>query len=81
MKWNGCYSNTFDITSGPRQGSKHSPYLFNIFINQSLLDLNDCDVGVRIGDVSYTGAAPEVIAHLYKSISRPVLTYGMECNE
>ena len=32
-------------------------YLFNIFINQLLLDLNDCDVGVRIGDVLYYSMA------------------------
>ena len=29
--------------------------------------------------MSYPGAAPEVQAHLYKSICQPVLTYGMEC--
>ena len=29
--------------------------------------------------MSYHGAAPEVQAHLYKSICQPVLTYGMEC--
>ena len=52
VKENGCYSKTFDITSGTRQTSKLSPYLFNIFINQ-LLVLNDCDVWVRIGDVLY----------------------------
>ena len=51
------YSNMFDITRGTRQGSKHSPYLFNIFINQLLLDLNDCDVGVQIGDVLYNSMA------------------------
>ena len=28
-------------------------YLFNIFINQLLLDLNDCYVVVSIGDVFY----------------------------
>ena len=38
VKWNGCYSKMFDITRGTRQGSKLSPYLFNIFINQLLLD-------------------------------------------
>ena len=29
--------------------------------------------------MSYPEAAPEVQAHLYKSICQPVLTYGMEC--
>ena len=57
VKWNGCYSKMFDITRGTRQGSKLSPYLFNIFINQLLLDLNYCDVGVRIGDVLYNSMA------------------------
>ena len=37
--------------------SKLSPYLFNIFINQLLLDLNDCDAGVRIGDMLYNSMA------------------------
>ena len=27
--------------------------MFNIFINQLLLDLNNCDAGVRIGDTLY----------------------------
>ena len=57
VKWNGCYSTTFNITRGTRQGSKLSPYLFNIFINQLLLDMNDCDAGVRIGDVLYNSMA------------------------
>ena len=47
----------FDITRGTRQGSKLSPFLFTIFINQLLLDLNDCDVGVIIGDVLYNSMA------------------------
>ena len=57
VKWNVCYSTTFNITRGTRQRSKPSPYLFNIFINQLLLDLNDCDAGVRIGDMLYNSMA------------------------
>ena len=53
VKWNGSYSKPFDVTRGTRQGSVLSPYLFNIFINQLLLDLNNCDAGVRIGDTLY----------------------------
>ena len=32
-------------------------HLFNIFINQLLLDLNNCDAGVRIGDTLYNSMA------------------------
>ena len=53
VEWNVCYSKVFDITLGTRQRSNIYPYWFNIFINQLFLDLNDCDVGVRIGDVIY----------------------------
>ena len=53
VKWNGSYSKSFCVTPGARQGSVLSPYLFNIFIYQLLLDLNNCDAGVRIGDTLY----------------------------
>ena len=32
-------------------------YLFNIFIIQVLLDLNNCDTGIRIGDTLYNSTA------------------------
>ena len=41
VKWNGSYSKSFCVTGGTRQGSVLSPYLFNISINQLLLDLNN----------------------------------------
>ena len=57
VKWNGLYSKSFCVTRGTRQGSVLSPYLFNIFINQPLLDLNNCDAGVRISDTLYNSMA------------------------
>ena len=57
VKWNGSYSKSFCVTGGTRQGSVLSPYLFNIFINQLLLDLNNCDAGVRIGNILYSSMA------------------------
>ena len=50
VKWNGSYSKSFCVIRGTRQGSVLSPYLFNSFINQLLLDMNNCDARVRIND-------------------------------
>ena len=57
VKWNGSYSKLCCVTRGTRQGSVLSHYLFNIFISQLLLDLNNCDAGVRIGDTLYNSMA------------------------
>ena len=57
VKWEGSYSGTFAVGRGTRQGSIISPFLFNIFINQLLLDLTECDAGVRIGDELYNSMA------------------------
>ena len=50
VKWNGSYSKSFCVTRGTRQGGVLSLYLLNIFINKLLLDLKNCDAGIRIGD-------------------------------
>ena len=57
VKWNGSYSKPFGVTRGTRQGSVLSLYLFNFFINQLFLDLNNCDAAVRIGDTLYNSMA------------------------
>ena len=57
VTWNGSYSRSFYVTRGTQQGNVLSAYLFNIFINQLLLDLNNCDAGIRIGDILYNSKA------------------------
>ena len=46
-------SNSFQVTRGTKQGSILSSYLFNIFIDKLLLDLNNSDSGVITGNQRY----------------------------
>ncbi len=51
VKWNGNYSLLFNVSHGTRQGSVLSPYLFNVFINQLLITVQNINSGVLIGDI------------------------------
>ena len=57
IKWNGNYSSSFTITRGTRQGSLLSPYLFNVFIDSLLRQLQQTNYGLRLGDSCYQSIA------------------------
>ena len=57
VKWNGKYSKLLNVTRGTRQGSVLSPYLFNVFINQRSVTLQNVDTGIVIGDSIYNSIA------------------------
>ena len=50
IKWNNVFSHCFSITNGVRQGGILSPYLFNIYVDQLSVKLNQLDIGCCIED-------------------------------
>ncbi len=57
VRWDGKFSSTFDISRGTKQGSVLSPVLFNIFIDDLLIQLKNSKVGIRIGPGIYIALA------------------------
>lgn len=54
VKWGDYVSNVFTATNGVKQGGVLSPILFNVYLDQLLIDLQQSKVGCRIGHL-YTG--------------------------
>ena len=50
IKWNNVFSRCFSVTNGVRQGGIMSPYLFNIYMDQLSVKLNQLNIGCCIGD-------------------------------
>ncbi len=54
VMWNGKISSSFSISRGTKQGSILSPLLFNIFIEELLLELNSVTRGLESGEICTT---------------------------
>ena len=54
VKWGSCYSRTFVLRCGVRQGGVMSPVLFALYVNDVITKLEDSNFGCYVGD-TYTG--------------------------
>jgi hypothetical protein len=63
VAWQGALSEKFSRSSGTRQGSPLSPYLFNIYIDSVLQKLHDCNVECRIRNrtVNHIAYADDIV--------------------
>lgn len=50
VKVNGQVGDWFEVGSGVKQGCLNSSFLFNMYLNDLIYDINDLNLGVRVGD-------------------------------
>lgn len=53
ISWNGIYSQSFTTSNGIRQGSVLSPWLFNIYMNDLSVCLNQLNCGCMINNLLF----------------------------
>ena len=53
--WNGKPSQTIHINQGVKQEGVLSPFLYKLYVNDLLLELENSGLGARLGDI-FTGA-------------------------
>ena len=50
IRWDNTYSTKFLVTNGVEQGEILSPFLFNVYMNNLSLSLNNSGMGGSLGD-------------------------------
>ena len=50
VRWNGAFSEKFSMSNGVKQGAILSPYLFNLYLDFLIIELNNSRVGCYIGN-------------------------------
>ena len=53
IRWSNTVSSKFKVSNGVRQGSVLSPWLFNVFIDELSVILNNSNIGCHINNVSF----------------------------
>ena len=63
VKWAGSCSSRFSVTNGVRQGGILSPYLFNFYVNDLSVRLNNCHTGCVVGSeiINHTMYADDLV--------------------
>ena len=53
VKWNNCFSASFYVRNGVRQGGKMSPFLFNVYVDDLLVAVHNVNAGCAIKGLLY----------------------------
>ena len=72
VKWLGSFSDSFDLRQGVRQGGVLSTYLYKIFVEDQLLELETNALGFMLGNI-YIGATAVADGLAYLSSTQEIL--------
>ncbi len=69
VKWGNYFSDTFSVSNGIKQGGILSPMLFNIYVDDLITALNECNVGSCFNAID--------LNHLYYADYLCLLSHGL----